>query len=68
MIMKRPRHRVFDYEPRFYKPEEDPDEKRKRKLGFRRSRKQLKKGRSPLYWLIILIIILHLYLRFINII
>ncbi len=68
MIMKRPRHRVFDYEPRFYKPEEDPDEKRKRKLGFRRSRKQLKKGRSPLYWLIILIIILYLYLRFINII
>lgn len=66
--MKRPRHRVFDYEPRFYKPEEDPDEKRKRKLGFRRSRKQLKKGRSPLYWLIILIIILYLYLRFINII
>ena len=29
MLMKRPRHRVFDYPPRFYKPEEDEKERKK---------------------------------------
>jgi len=37
--MKRPRHRVFDYPFRFYKPEEDEQERRKRKLGFTSYRK-----------------------------
>lgn len=68
MLLKKPQHRVFDYQPRYYKPDEDPDEKRKKKLGFRRARKQLKKGKSPLIWLLILIIILFVYLRFSNII
>jgi len=28
--MKKPNHRVFDYIPRFYKPDEDQSEKRKK--------------------------------------
>jgi len=27
MLMKKPRHRIFDYPPRFYKPEEDDNER-----------------------------------------
>jgi len=34
MLMKKPQHRIFDYPPRFYKPEQDKGERRKRKLGF----------------------------------
>jgi hypothetical protein len=39
MLMKKPRHRIFDYTPRHYKPEEDKTERRKRRLGFSRQRK-----------------------------
>ena len=32
MFMKKPSHRVFDYPARFYKPETDEKEKRKKKI------------------------------------
>ena len=66
MFFKRPRHRVFDYTPRFYKPEEDKDEKRKRKLGFRRQSKVQQNKRSPFIWLIIIIIAIYVYLKLIG--
>lgn len=64
MFMKRPAHRVFDYPPRFYKPEEDERERKKRKLGFsRKVRTSRRKTRSPLIWIILLIIIILAYLK-----
>ncbi len=64
MFMKRPSHRVFDYPARFYKPELDETEKRKKKLGFSRRHKQIRRKRSPAIWGILLLIIIYLYLKF----
>lgn len=63
MLMKRPKHRVFDYPPRFYKPEEDEKERKKRKLGFSRQRKFQPRKRSPFIWLILLVIIVFFLLK-----
>jgi hypothetical protein len=64
MLMKKPRNRVFDYTPRFYNPQTDKDEKIKRRLGFTRKTKALRKNRSPFFWLIILAFVIYLYLKF----
>ena len=63
MFFKKTSHRVFDYTPRFYKPEEDKDVKRKRRLGFRRQMKTNTKKRSPIIWLIIIVIAIYIYLK-----
>lgn len=62
MFMKRPRHRVFDYPPRFYKPETDEKERRKRRLGFTR-RTHISKKRSSIIWLILIIALIYIILR-----
>jgi hypothetical protein len=64
MFFKRPAHRIFDYTPRFYKPDEDPDERRKRKLGFRRQLKIMRKKKNPLLWLVLIIAVIYLYIKF----
>jgi len=63
MFFKKPKHRIFDYTPRFYKPEEDPNEKRKKKLGFSRQLKSFKKKRSPVVWVIFVVIAIYIYLK-----
>jgi hypothetical protein len=60
MFMKRPRHRVFDYTPRFYDPDTDPVERKKRKLGFRSQRKYIARKKSPVVWILIIIAIIFL--------
>ena len=55
--MKKAQHRIFDYPPRFYKPEQDEDERRKRKLGFRKHLKIKLKKRSALLCLVIFLMI-----------
>jgi len=62
--MKKPRHRIFDYTPRFYKPEDDTEEKRKKRLKFRYARKHKTKTRSPIIWLIFIAIVVYFYLKF----
>lgn len=66
-FMKRPANRVFDYPPRFYKPEKDETEKRKRKLGFSRKSRYNRKKANPIIWIIILIIVLLVYLKLSNV-
>ncbi|MFO7447064.1 MAG: hypothetical protein R6W90_11895 [Ignavibacteriaceae bacterium] len=61
--MKKPNHRVFDYPPRFYKPEEDEQERKKRKLGFTRQRKHGRKKKSPLLWVVLAIFVVFIYLK-----
>lgn len=63
MFFKKPRHRVFDYTPRFYKPEEDKTERRKKRLGFRRQSNIKRKKRSPLIWVLLVIIVIYIYLK-----
>lgn len=64
MLMKRPKHRVFDYPPRFYKPEEDEQEKKKRKLGFSRQRKFKPRKRSPIIWIILFLMVIYIIIKF----
>jgi hypothetical protein len=63
MFMKKPRHRVFDYTPRFYKPEDDKVERRKRKLGFSRQRKHNSRKKSPIIFLLVIIIIIYILIK-----
>jgi len=63
MFMKRPRNRIFDYPPRFYKPESDEQERRKRRLGFTRQRKHISKRRNPLVWGIFIIVVIYIILK-----
>ena len=63
MFMKKPKHRIFDYEPRFYKPELDEDEKRKRKLNFRSNRISKRKMKTPYVWIGIVLVILYFILK-----
>jgi len=66
MFIKKPRHRVFDYTPRFYNSEDDKDEKLKRKLGFRRQLKMNQKKRSPMLWMLFIIVAVYIYLKLIG--
>ncbi|MCH7964848.1 MAG: hypothetical protein IH950_09090 [Bacteroidetes bacterium] len=63
MFMKKPRHRIFDYTPRHYKPEYDKTERTKRRLGFSRQRKYRSRQRSPIILLVIVAIIIYLILK-----
>jgi hypothetical protein len=68
MFMKKPKQRTFDYTPRFYAPEKDEMERKKRKLGFsRKLHTKRRKTRSPLIWIILLIILIIIYLKLIAI-
>lgn len=67
MFFKKPPHRIFDYPPRFYKPETDKDEKLKRKLGFRRQIKMKRNKRSPIIWLVLVVLVVYIYLKLIGI-
>lgn len=65
MFMKRPQYRKFEYIPRFYKPELDEEERRKRRLGFRSSRSYIRrKATNPLVWLVLIILIILILLKF----
>ena len=63
MLMKKPRHRVFDYPSRFYKPDEDEQEKRKKKLGFRSYRKFTHKKKSPIIWIVFILVIIFIVIK-----
>jgi hypothetical protein len=63
MFFKKTPHRIFDYIPRYYKPEEDKEEKLKRKLGFRRQLKIGRKKKSPIFWLMFVALAIYIYLK-----
>ena len=63
MFMKKPRHRVFDYPPRFYKPDEDPQEKLKKRLGFQSYRKFKQRKKSPIIWIVFIIAVIFIIIK-----
>ncbi len=63
MLMKKPRHRIFDYTPRFYDPGTDPAVKKKRRLGFSKKRKYNNKRKSPVIWLVLVLLLVYLILK-----
>ncbi len=63
MFLKRIKPKDFEYLPRYYDPDKDPEERLRRRLGFYRKRKFKRQGKSPLFWLILFFIILYFYLK-----
>ncbi|MBN1637825.1 MAG: hypothetical protein JW866_02585 [Ignavibacteriales bacterium] len=71
MFFKRRKIRSFDYQPRYYKPEEDKDEKeterRKRKLGLRTARRRKKISWVTWgFYFILLLGLIYIYLKLSN--
>lgn len=66
MLMKRPRHRVFDYPARFYKPQEDPKEKLKKRLGFQSYRKFTHRKKSPIIWILFILAVIFIIIKLSN--
>lgn len=63
MLMKKPRYRIFDYPTRFYKPEEDQQEKLKKRLGFNSYRKFKHKKKSPVIWIVFILAVLFIIIK-----
>jgi hypothetical protein len=64
MLMKKPRHRVFDYTPRFYDPKKDEKEKVKERIHFSRDYSKIKKKkRSMIFWIGVIIAIIYIYIK-----
>jgi len=63
MLMKKPRHRIFDYPPRFYKPEDDDKERRKRRIGFKRQLKMKRGKGNSVVWIVLLALAVFIYLK-----
>lgn len=63
LFIKKPKNKKFDYSPRYYRPELDEEERKKRKLNFR-SELKVKKGKSPLFYLVFLILVIYALIRF----
>ena len=64
MFIKKPAHRKFDYQPRYYNPKEDETEKRKRRLGFKYNKKSGRGKNLPVAYIIMLLIILYIFLKY----
>ncbi len=64
MFIKKAKHRVFDYQPRYYDPSKDENEKRKRKLGFRSNLRRNSNKKSLIMLIIMILFILYLFLTF----
>ena len=63
MLMKKPQHRIFNYPSRFYKPEKDPQEKLRKRLGFQSYRKFRQKKKSPIIWLVFIIALIFIIIK-----
>lgn len=61
MLLKRPKYRRFEYEPRYYKPETDEKERFRREMRQERGRHRSKR-RPVILWGIILVLVLYAYL------
>lgn len=61
LFLKRPKYREFDYQPRYYTPEEDQVEKRKKRLKFRYNRTVKKKGGKMYTYLVLFVAIIIFY-------
>jgi hypothetical protein len=64
MFIKKPTHKKFDYQPRYYKPEKDEELKRKKKLGFRSNYRKKTSTKKPYAYIIMLAIILYIFLKY----
>lgn len=63
MIFRRPKYRRFEYEPRFYKPEQDPAERMKDRMRVERGKaRRQQKSLIGIGLLFILLFYAYLYI------
>lgn len=63
-MFKKLKNKSFDYQPRYYKPDEDQQEKRKRKLGFRSNQGKSTRKKSPITWVLMLLVIIYIIAKY----
>jgi hypothetical protein len=64
MLMKKPEHKRFEYQPRYYKPEKDKSEKLKERLEIaRKSHLYKKKNKKVLIYFIFIVFIIYLAIK-----
>jgi len=63
MLMKKPKHRIFDYEPRFYDPSKDETEKKKKRLSFKTSHSR-RKSKSNIFLIALIILVLYFIINY----
>ena len=61
MLFRKPTHRRFEYEPRFYKPEQDRTEELKKRLRQERDRNR-RKRKPMLFWALLMVLLFYAYL------
>ncbi len=60
-LMRKPQHRRFSYDPRYYKPELDKDQLRRKRMKFHRSRALRKRAKPVLYWIVLFLFLTYIY-------
>lgn len=63
MFFKRVKNKKFDHIPRFYNPNDDVTEKRKKKLKFRVDAGIKKKSKIPIMPLLLLAVIIYFFIK-----
>ncbi len=63
MLMRKPKYRRFEYQPRYYDPEKDEREKRKKRLKFRYARRTKPRKTNQFIYIGVFILALYVYLK-----
>jgi ATP/ADP translocase len=63
MFFKKIQNRKFDHIPRFYNPDDDKEEKRKKKLKFRVDAGLKRKTKSPILFIVFLLVIIYFIVK-----
>ncbi len=65
MLMKKPEHKKFDYQPRYYKPEKDKSQNLKDRMEIaRRSYSLKKKNNKMIFYLVFILAVIYLAIKF----
>jgi len=64
MFLKQPQIKQFDYSPRFYKADEDEEEKKR--IKFRRLTARAPVKRRPTWWLFVMIVIIAFLVYYVS--
>lgn len=65
MLMKKPEHKKFDYQPRYYKPEKDKSQNLKERMELaRRSHSLKKKNNRIILYLVFILVVIYLAIKF----
>jgi len=62
MFMKRPKHKDFDYIPKYYDPDRDPELKRRERYKFRSN---TRRGKRPPFLLLLLLFLAVVVILFV---